>query len=113
MDGGRRLARRERAHRWPLLFVGSSTSLSNRAHMHALARRVVAAGALLTLAAPAAFAQIPASEYAARRDSLAARVGDGVVVAFGGRTPTTDFGPFYQLAAFHYLTNFDEPDAAF
>ena len=58
-------------------------------------------------------AQIPASEYAARRDSLAARVGDGVVVAFGGRTPITDFGPFHQLPGFHYLTNFDEPDAAF
>src|SRR5207253_7450767 len=58
-------------------------------------------------------AQIPASEYVARRDSLAARVGDGVVVGFGGRTPITDFGPFYQLPAFHYLTNFDEPDAAF
>src|SRR5439155_5059744 len=58
-------------------------------------------------------AQIPASEYVARRDSLAARVGDGIVIGFGGRTPITDFGPFYQLPAFHYLTNFDEPDAAF
>jgi len=58
-------------------------------------------------------AQIPAAEFAARRDSLAARIGDGVVVAFGGRTPITDFGPFYQLNAFHYLTDFDEPDAAF
>ncbi|MEP7002850.1 MAG: aminopeptidase P family protein, partial [bacterium] len=57
-------------------------------------------------------AQIPAAEYAARRDSLAAHVKDGIVVAFGGRTPITDFGPFYQLPAFHYLTNFDEPDAA-
>jgi len=59
-----------------------------------------------------ATAQIPREEYAARRDSLAARIGDGVVVAFGGRTPVTDFGPFYQLPAFHYLTNFHEPDAA-
>jgi len=57
-------------------------------------------------------AQIPASEYDARRDALAARIKDGVVVAFGGRTPVTDFGPFYQIPAFHYLTNFDEPDAA-
>jgi Xaa-Pro aminopeptidase len=59
-----------------------------------------------------AAAQIPATEYNARRDSLAARIGDGVVVAFGGRTPVTDFGPFYQIPAFHYLTNFDEADAA-
>ncbi|MDB4893695.1 MAG: hypothetical protein JWL61_5550 [Gemmatimonadetes bacterium] len=66
----------------------------------------------ITLAAQSLRAQIPAAEYAARRDSLAARIGDGVVVAFGGRTPITDFGPFYQLPAFHYLTNFDEPDAA-
>src|ERR1051325_7184322 len=56
---------------------------------------------------------IQPAEYAARRDSLAARIGDGVVVAFGGRTPVSDFGPFYQLPAFHYLTNFDEADAAF
>ncbi len=68
----------------------------------------------LAVAVPALLgAQIPASEYAARRDSLASRIKDGVVVAFGGRTPITDFGPFYQLPAFHYLTNFDEPDAAF
>ena len=71
-----------------------------------------AAAALGTPALQPASAQIPASEYAARRDSLAARIGDGVVVAFGGRTPITDFGPFYQLPAFHYLTNFHEPDAA-
>jgi Xaa-Pro aminopeptidase len=72
--------------------------------------------AALTLVAAAASqlgAQIPSTEFAARRDSLAARVGDGVVIAFGGRTPISDFGPFYQLNSFHYLTNFDEPDAAF
>ena len=70
------------------------------------------AALLVGSAAQPARAQIPTAEYAARRDSLAARIGDGVVVAFGGRTPVTDFGPFYQLPAFHYLTNFDEPDAA-
>ena len=69
--------------------------------------------ALLALAQPgAARAQIPAAEFAARRDSLAARLDSGVVIAFGGRTPVTDFGPFYQLAAFRYLTNYLEPDAA-
>ena len=64
-------------------------------------------------AAQAAAAQIPQREFTARRDSLAKRIDSGVVVAFGGRTPITDFGPFYQIPAFHYLTNFDEPDAAF
>jgi Xaa-Pro aminopeptidase len=58
-------------------------------------------------------AQIPEREFAARRDSLAKRIDSGVVIAFGGRTPITDFGTFHQLPAFHYLTNFDEPDAAF
>ncbi|MDB4898493.1 MAG: putative aminopeptidase, partial [Gemmatimonadetes bacterium] len=82
-----------------------------------LRRAAGAATAALVLGAPSAVtaplhAQIPAAEFAARRDSLAARIGDGVLVAFGGRTPVTDFGPFYQLASFHYLTNFDEPDAA-
>ncbi len=34
------------------------------------------------------------------------------MVAFGGRTPVDDRGTFFQLPAFHYLTGFDEPDAA-
>jgi Xaa-Pro aminopeptidase len=58
-------------------------------------------------------AQITEGEFAARRDSLAKRLDSGVVIAFGGRTPVADFGPFHQLPAFHYLTNFDEPDATF
>src|SRR3954468_20404720 len=68
---------------------------------------------LMTLIAAPALSQIPATEFAARRDSLAARIDSGVVVAYGGRTPVADFGTFFQLPAFHYLTNFDEPDAAF
>lgn len=56
-------------------------------------------------------AQITRPEYAARRDSLAARVKDGVVIAFGGRKPVNDFGPFYQLPTFHYLTGYDYADA--
>jgi Xaa-Pro aminopeptidase len=68
---------------------------------------------LLALTPAAAGAQIGATDFAARRDSLARRIGDGVVVAFGARTPVTDFGPPTQLPAFHYLTGFDEPDAAF
>src|SRR5687768_8135743 len=74
--------------------------------------RLLSAAWLAGAVSTAAFAQVAASGYAARRDSLAARIGDGVVVAFGGRTPVSDFGPFYQLPAFHYLTNFHEPDAA-
>ena len=68
--------------------------------------------ALLLVAGASAAAQVPESEFAARRDSLARRIDSGVVIAFGGRTPVNDFGTFHQLPAFHYLTNFDEPDAA-
>ena len=68
---------------------------------------------LLTLGSPAALVaqSIPASEYAARRDSLAARLDSGVVVAFGGRSPVTP-ERFVQLPAFRYLTGFLETDAA-
>ena len=69
--------------------------------------------ALALTAAQIAAAQIPQSEFAARRAAFAKKIDSGVVVAFGGRTPVTDFGPFHQIPAFHYLTNFDEPDAAF
>jgi Xaa-Pro aminopeptidase len=68
---------------------------------------------ILLAAAGSLAAQVPEREFAARRDALAKRIDSGVVIAFGGRTPITDFGPFRQLPAFKYLTNFDEPDAAF
>lgn len=77
------------------------------------AARAIACALTMAIANAPARAQIPSTEYAARRDSLAARIGDGVVLAFGGRTPVTDFGTFFQLPAFHYLTGYDEPDAAF
>jgi Xaa-Pro aminopeptidase len=80
---------------------------------HPRSHRLLVALFVLLVAANPALAQIPSGEYAVRRDSLAARVRNGVVVAFGGRTPVTDFGPFHQLPAFQYLTNFHEPDAAF
>lgn len=56
---------------------------------------------------------ISKAEYAARRDSLAARIGTGAVIAFGAVTPVTDYGPFYQLPAFNYLTGYQLADAAF
>lgn len=69
--------------------------------------------ALLTLlaAAPAATAQIPASEYAARRDSLAAHMGPGVLLAFGAPDFVGHHFEMRQLPAFDYLTGFREPDA--
>ena len=62
--------------------------------------------------AQVAAAQISSAEYAARRDSLAGRIGEGVVLAFGGRTPVSDFGPFFQIPAFRYLTGYEYADAA-
>jgi Xaa-Pro aminopeptidase len=77
-------------------------------HPHAL---LLFTGLLLGVA-PTLPAQITRAEYQARRDSLAARVGAGLVIAFGGVTPVTDFGPFYQLPAFRYLTGYEHPDGA-
>jgi Xaa-Pro aminopeptidase len=76
-----------------------------------LTRQILALAVIATAAVSAA-AQVPEREFTARRDSLAKRVDSGVVIAFGGRTPVTDFGTFFQLPSFHYVTNYDEPDAA-
>lgn len=75
-------------------------------------REILIAVSLLSFALPVQ-AQISAGEYAARRDSLAARIGNGVVLAFGAREPADDMGLFRQLPGFRYLTGFLEVDAAF
>ncbi|MEO7962310.1 MAG: aminopeptidase P N-terminal domain-containing protein, partial [Gemmatimonadaceae bacterium] len=66
-------------------------------------------GAFLTSQASA---QIPVTEYAARRAALAAKVDNGVVLAFGRREPISHFPPFYQSPNFRYLTGFLESNAA-
>ena len=75
--------------------------------------RLASAVSLLTVVAASLSAQIPVAEYAARRDSLAARVGDGAVLAFGRREPVNHWPPFYQTPHFRYLTGFLESNAAF
>lgn len=73
------------------------------------------AGAVLLvccLAGPAA-AQVPVAEYAARRDTVAARLGNGVLLAYGAGTTMTDEADFHQLPSFQYLTGHDRPNAAF
>ncbi|MGN6392726.1 MAG: aminopeptidase P N-terminal domain-containing protein [Gemmatimonadales bacterium] len=68
--------------------------------------------AIALLLAPAALAaQISPAEYAARRDTLAAHLGDGVVVAFGAVSPT-EVARQSQLPAFGWLTGVREHDAA-
>jgi len=56
-------------------------------------------------------AQVPSAEYAARRDSLAASMSDGVLIALGGHEPVEDFLSFYPTPSFFYLTGVTEPDA--
>ncbi|MFV2007663.1 MAG: aminopeptidase P N-terminal domain-containing protein, partial [Longimicrobiales bacterium] len=67
----------------------------------------------LIVLAPSLEAQITSEEYAARRAALAERMGDGVMIAFGGREPVRHWPPFYQYPAFRYLTGFLESNAAF
>ncbi len=67
---------------------------------------------LTTVSAPLN-GQIAQSEYAARRDTVAAHVGNGVVLAFGATEAATDEADFHQLPSFAYLTGYDRPDAAF
>lgn len=55
---------------------------------------------------------ITRAELAARRSAVAERIDNGVLVAFGGRTLVHDFSTFYQLPAFRYLTELNEPDHA-
>ncbi|MEO6208965.1 MAG: Xaa-Pro peptidase family protein [Gemmatimonadaceae bacterium] len=62
-------------------------------------------------AAPLA-AQVPAAEYAARRDSLTALMSDDVLLALGGHEPAEDFLNFYPVPSFYYLTGVTEPAAA-
>jgi Xaa-Pro aminopeptidase len=68
--------------------------------------------AFSAISAQAAHAQIPASEYAARRAALAAKLANGVLVALGSPEPEEDFLSFFQNSQFNYLTGFNEPDAA-
>jgi Xaa-Pro aminopeptidase len=68
---------------------------------------------LLLLTQVGAWAQaITQAEYAARRDSLAARIDSGIVIAFGAPDPT-EVHRGSQLPGFRYLTGFLEPNAAF
>jgi Xaa-Pro aminopeptidase len=76
-------------------------------------RPLVTLLAILFLHAAPAAAQISAPEYAMRRDSVAARIGNGLFLAFGQRAPVDELAAFRQSPAFRYLTGFLEVDAAF
>jgi Xaa-Pro aminopeptidase len=56
-------------------------------------------------------AQVPLAEYAARRATLASRVGDGTFVARGAVSPVLDYLAFFQSPGFLYLSGYREADA--
>ena len=61
--------------------------------------------------ATAAPAPIAREEFARRRQALAARMGDGVLVVMGSLEPDADYMPFAQNAPFRYLTGVNEANA--
>lgn len=68
---------------------------------------------LIAVSPPVTQGQITTAEYAQRRDSLAARIDSGIVLAFGRREPVNHWPPFYQNPHFRYLTGFLESNASF
>jgi Xaa-Pro aminopeptidase len=73
-----------------------------------LTSQTAATQAAATRAAPADLQQ----EYRHRREALAARLPDGVLLAIGAPGPEHDYLPFFQSPSFYYLTGFREPGAA-
>jgi len=65
----------------------------------------------LALAGPVS-AQFSAQELRERREGVAARVGEGMILAMGSAQPPQDYISFFQNSPFRYLTNFTEPNAA-
>jgi Xaa-Pro aminopeptidase len=76
-----------------------------------MTRTLLLAVALLLAGAIGAGAQVPDAEYAARRDSLARRMGQGALIAFGAPDFVGHQFVFRQRPGFDYLTGFREPDA--
>ncbi len=57
-------------------------------------------------------AQIPLSEYAARRAAVVAGLPSGLVLAIGAPETEADYMGFFQTSRFNYLTGFSEPMAS-
>ena len=75
-----------------------------------LTSRSAVPSVLLLLATPLG-AQVPVAEYASRRDTVAAHLGEGVLLAYGAAEAMTDEAEFHQLPAFEYLTGYHRPNA--
>lgn len=57
-------------------------------------------------------AQIAQPEFAARREALVERLGDGAILVLGAPEAALDYLPWSQSRPFYYLTGFREPNAA-
>ena len=69
--------------------------------------------ALIACAASLLGAQVPQSEYQARREAFVSSLpGDGVALVLGAREPVENYLTFWQSQNFRYLTGFLEPNAA-
>jgi Xaa-Pro aminopeptidase len=79
--------------------------------MPSLLRFLRHAALLACLAVPLA-AQLPMTEFTARRDSLVRALPDGVILALGAPEPVPDYIPFRQHPYLFYFTGFTEPGAA-
>src|SRR5512133_4259018 len=69
--------------------------------------------AFIACAASLLGAQVPQSEYRARRDAFVSSLpGDGVLLVLGAPEPVENYLTFWQSQNFRYLTGFLEPNAA-
>jgi Xaa-Pro aminopeptidase len=65
-----------------------------------------------TIASAPLQAQIPLTEYAARRQALGRLAGDGAVLVVGAAEPLRDYDTFSQSPHLRYLTGWNAPDGA-
>ena len=72
---------------------------------------VIACASLAGTSAPL-LAQIPLTEYAARRTALGAMTGDGATVVLGAGEPLHDYETFSAAQNLRYLTGWTQPNAA-
>lgn len=90
----------------------ASDAWSFAARLRSLPRSAAFFCTMYALVAAPATAQIPLTEYTARRAALVQGLPDGIVLALGSAAPVEDFINFNQNSPFNYLTGFVEPDAA-
>lgn len=99
---------RNRLHLLPLILLTVGCATGGAAPVEA--QRAQAAEWTVPPTPPAR--PIAREEYAERREALAARMEEGVLVVFGSAEPENDYLPYAQNPAFRFLTGVTEPGAA-